>query len=339
MTAPRVTVLMSVHNGGRWLRAAIDSVLAQTWTDYEFLIIDDASTDDSAGQIEAVNDPRIRFIRLPENIGLTRSLNVGLREARGEFVARQDADDLSAPERLEKQVAFLEAHAEVAVVGAQGRLIDAGGRSRGNRNLPLEAAGVRWLSLFDNPVIHTAAMFRMAVAREEFGGYDETFSTCQDYELWTRIAERHEVCNLPERLVTVREHRESISAVRRVEGPEMVRRVVRRILERRGMALSAAEVETVVGFRRHLKTDEIAGFQRMINRWDGTFPEASDDLARTRAGVFVRVGYNLLCENRSTAVGQLVEAIRAFPPIVTEIPWPQVVALLLLGERARRLAG
>ena len=100
MNPPRVTVLMSVHNGGRWLRAAIDSVLAQTWRDFEFLILDDASTDDSVVQINAVEDLRVRLIRLPENIGLTRSLNCGLHAARGEIIARQDSDDLVAEQRI-----------------------------------------------------------------------------------------------------------------------------------------------------------------------------------------------------------------------------------------------
>ena len=160
MTAPRVTVLMSVHNGGRWLRAAIESVLAQTWRDFEFLILDDASTDDGVAQIEAFHDPRMRLMRLRENIGLTRSLNVGLREARGGLIARHDADDLSAPERLAKQVEFMDAHPEVQVVGTQVRLIDAQDRSRGVRDVPPDPVSIRWLSLLDNPIIHTAAMFR-----------------------------------------------------------------------------------------------------------------------------------------------------------------------------------
>jgi len=337
MKTPRVTVLMSVHDGGRWLRPAIDSVLAQTWTDFEFIIIDDASTDDSAAQVVAANDPRIRLVRLPENIGLTRSLNVGLREARGEFLARHDSDDLSGPQRLTKQVAFLETRPTTAVVGAQGRLIDADGRSRGNRNLPLEATSVRWLSLFDNPVIHTAAMFRAAMVRDEFGGYDESFATCQDYDLWTRIMARYEVRNLPERLVEVREHGGSISALRRSEGTEAVRRVVGRIATKAAGPLTAAEAELAVAFRRHIKGPEVTDFRALLTRWDASFPGPSVDLDRTRAGLLVRLGYNLLSENRGAALRQIWSAIRMFPPVIAEIPWPRVAALAVLGERARRL--
>lgn len=333
MSAPRVTVLMSVHNGGRWLRAAIDSVLAQTFRSFEFIILDDASTDDSVAQIEGFDDSRIRLIRLPENIGLTRSLNCGLHAARGEIIARQDSDDLSTRDRLEKQITFLDRHPEVAVLGAQARLIDAEGRSRGDRDLPLEAASVRWLSLLDNPVIHTAAAFRTKVVREELGGYDESFPCCQDYDLWTRVMPRREVRNLRERLVQVREHGGSISATRRAEAATMVERVVRRVAPE----FSDQEVALACAFRRHLAPNEVAGFREMLARWDAMRP-AGDmaDLALTRAQVLVRVGYNLLTRDRRPAWRQIADAMRAYPPVKHRIPWLRVIALSLLGDRARR---
>jgi hypothetical protein len=330
---------MSVHNGERWLRPAIDSVLAQTWRDFEFLILDDASTDDSVAQIEAVNDPRIRLIRLPENIGLTASLNRGLREARGEIIARQDSDDLSSPERLEKQIAFLDQHPEVAVVGTQARLIDAEGRSRGDRDLPVAPASVRYLSLLDNPVLHTAATFRNRIIRDELGGYDESFPCCQDYDLWTRVMARHDVCNLPEKLVQVREHSTSISATRKAEARAMVERVVRRLVP----GLSDGEVALVCAYRRHLAPEEVAGFRRVMARWDemqpASGPRARTDVALTRALVLVRLGYNLLTRDRLLALRQLAEAIRSCPQVASKIPWLRVVALLVLGDRARQLAG
>lgn len=343
MSPPRVTVLMSVHNGGRWLRTAIDSVLAQTWRDFEFLILDDASTDDSAAQIEGCGDPRIRLIRLPENIGLTRSLNTGLREARGEFVARQDSDDLSAPKRLAQQVAFLDGHREVALIGAQARLIDADGHSRGARDLPLETVGIRWLSLLDNPIIHTSAMFRTALVRDELGGYDESFPCCQDYDLWARVLARHAARNLPERLVSVREHAASISATRPAEARAMVRRVVRQIADHSlpRLSLDDAAVALLGAFRRHLAPEEVPAFRALLARCDEEFrrqfPEAtkSRDLARTRAGVFSRIAYNLLTRDRFGAVAQFTAAVREYPPAARQIPWLRAAALLVLGDRAR----
>jgi glycosyltransferase involved in cell wall biosynthesis len=344
MSTPRVTVLMSVHNGDRWLRAAIDSVLAQTWRDFEFLIIDDASSDDTTAQVESVRDPRIRLIRLPENIGLTRSLNIGLRESRGDLIARHDSDDLSAPERLAKQVTFLSAHPDVALVGSQARLIDAGGHSRGARDLPLGSNGIRWLSLLDNPIIHTAAMFRAAVVRDELGGYDESFGCCQDYDLWARLLERHPARNLPERLVAVREHGGSISATRGDEARKMVRRVVRRLanvwLPR--LALSDAEVALLRAYRRHLAPEEVAPFRELLARchteFSTRFGAADRELARTQAAVFARIGYNLLTRDRGIALKQFADAVRVSPGTATRIPWLRVAALLVLGDRARKWA-
>jgi hypothetical protein len=346
VSAPRITVLMSVHNGGRWLHAAIESVLAQTWRDFEFLILDDASTDDSVAQVEAFRDPRIRLIRLPENIGLTRSLNAGLREARGEFVARQDADDLSAPSRLEKQIAFLDAHPEVPLVGTQGRLIDAKGRSRGLRDLPMEPVAIRWLSLLDNPIIHTAAMFRVAIIRDEFGGYDESFPCCQDYDLWARVLARHPAGNLAERLVSVREHGGSVSATRQPEAREMVRRVARRLavawLPR--LVLDDEAVALLCAYRQHLAPAEVAPFHALLARVEAEFaaqfPEArtSGDLARTRASVLARIAYNLLTHDRRLAVAELRRALQASPGNATRLPWLRMAALFVFGKHARRLA-
>ncbi|HEX8294926.1 MAG TPA: glycosyltransferase [Chthoniobacteraceae bacterium] len=345
MKKPSVSVLMSVHNGGRWLRPAIDSVLAQTRWDFEFIILDDASTDDSAEQISAVGDARIRLIRLPENIGLTRSLNFGLREARGRFVARQDADDLSDPCRLEKQLAFLQRHPEVALVGAQARLIDAEGRSRGVRNLPLEPASLRWLSLLDNPVIHTAATFRTAVVRDEFGGYDESFSCCQDYALWMKVMGKYDVANLPARLVSVREHGASVSATRRSEAQVLVERVVRETVNARFPALASEEAFTrlLCAFRRHLTPDEVQPFhealaqlETAIEQHQQSSPRGSADLRRTRAQLFARIAYNLLAEDRVQAAAELVRAINAWPKVALELPWLRMLGLFLMGDAARR---
>jgi glycosyltransferase involved in cell wall biosynthesis len=115
--SPKVTVLMSVYNGEEHLREAIDSILNQTYKNFEFLIIDDGSTDGSVNIIRSYLDPRIRLIKNKKNIGITRSLNKGLKLARGEYIARMDDDDIAFPERLEKQVRFLNEHVNVGLVG------------------------------------------------------------------------------------------------------------------------------------------------------------------------------------------------------------------------------
>src|SRR2546423_6687976 len=121
---PRVSVLMPVYDVAKYLREAIDSILGQTFTDFEFIIIDDASTDRSAEIINSYNDPRIRFIQNEKNVGLIATLNRGLDLAYGEYLARMDQDDVSLPERLAKQVAFMETASDVAASGTWARDID-----------------------------------------------------------------------------------------------------------------------------------------------------------------------------------------------------------------------
>ena len=136
---PIVTVLMSVYNGERYLNEAIDSILAQTFTDFEFLIIDDASTDSTPKILHSYDDPRIRIVTNEENLGLTKSLNKGLALAQGEYIARMDADDISLPERLMMQLNFLIDNKTVPLVGSGAIMIDEDGKSIGKMNLPILA--------------------------------------------------------------------------------------------------------------------------------------------------------------------------------------------------------
>ena len=200
-----VTVLMSVYNGQRYLRASIESILGQTWQDFEFLIINDASEDESRNIILSYPDPRIRLVDNALNIGLTKSLNHGLQMARGRFVARQDADDISGPTRLEKQVRFLNTHPEVALVGAKAQTIDANGKKQNIQlRIPTDEVAIRWVLMFQNPFIHSSVMFRPRIVLDKLGGYNESFIRAQDYELWSRVARGYSPANLPDILVSHR---------------------------------------------------------------------------------------------------------------------------------------
>lgn len=213
-TPPRVTVLMAVYNGEAFLREAVESILTQTYRDFEFLVIDDGSTDDSRAIVASYDDPRIRIIDNPHNIGLTRSLNRGLAIARGELIARQDADDVSHPQRIERQVSFMELHPEIAMVGCQARLIRQHGKPRISRLLrkATTLAGIRYQFLHTNPFIHTSVLFRRKIVWDTLGGYNEDFKTSQDFELWSRLLARYRAANLSEMLVDNRWHPQSISA-------------------------------------------------------------------------------------------------------------------------------
>jgi hypothetical protein len=216
---PRVTVLMSVHNGLPYLRGAIESILAQNFTDFEFLIIDDASTDETPEVLReyAAGDRRIRVVTNPENLGLTRSLNKGLELAAAPLVARQDADDLSLPERLARQTAFLDTHPEIALVTGLIEVIEPDGTVRGVGGEPLTPGEIAWGLHFHNVLVgHSLVTFRRE-AVQAVGGYDETFRYAQDFDLWQRLSARRPLAMLPEVLLRWRTHEKNLSTTRRAE--------------------------------------------------------------------------------------------------------------------------
>jgi glycosyltransferase involved in cell wall biosynthesis len=209
-TDPQVTVLMSVYNGARFLQEAVDSVLHQTFDDFEFLIIDDGSTDASLKILQGFDDRRMRVISNGKNIGLTRSLNRGINAARGTYIARMDADDISLPERLAKQVCYLDEHPEVGLVASAYEAIDENGDALWVANPCLCPEGIYYQLAFCNFTVGPDVMFRKAVALR-VGGYDEAFRRAQDYELWTQIARVARMDQLPEALIKYRLHANKIS--------------------------------------------------------------------------------------------------------------------------------
>lgn len=210
---PKVSVIMAVKNGERFLREAVESILVQTFTDFEFIIIDDGSADKTADMLKAFSykDPRVKIITNAHNVGLTKSLNIGLRVARGEYIARMDADDVAMPERFEKQVKFLDEHADIGVVGAWAKVVDDSGVEVDRFDWETDARIVKKNLIKWNNIIHSLAMMRRSVI-DKVGGYDESFQYAQDYDLWLRIAVANKLCNLPEFLLYYRMSNVSITA-------------------------------------------------------------------------------------------------------------------------------
>jgi glycosyltransferase involved in cell wall biosynthesis len=211
LTTPAVTVLMAVHNAERYLREAVESILEQSFRDFELVVVDDGSTDGSRAILDTYEDTRLRVLSSSENHGLTISLNRGLREARGTYVARQDADDISEATRLERQVAFLDDNPKIALLGTAYHRIDENGRRTGERTVPVDTESARWRLLFLNAFPHTSVMVRRAVLLE-VGPYDERYRYAQDYELWSRIAALHDVAGLEDFLVSYRSSSTSMTA-------------------------------------------------------------------------------------------------------------------------------
>ncbi|MFZ2803655.1 MAG: glycosyltransferase [Patescibacteria group bacterium] len=213
-TSPRVSVVMSVHDGQAYLREAIDSILMQTEKDLELIIIDDASTDGTVEIIRSYVDPRIRFLQNEKQAGLAASVNRGIREARAPYIARMDADDISQPDRLERQLAFLATHPEVSVVGSRATMVDEHGKHVRDYRVPLTHGGIRWRALFANPLVHPSIMARTDVLRAN--PYDESYPNSQDYALWSTLLFEKDIrfANLPEKLLHYRLHPGSTTAKR-----------------------------------------------------------------------------------------------------------------------------
>ena len=267
--APTITVLMTVFNGGRFLDASIRSIALQTFQDWEFLIVDDASTDGSAEVVEswAGKDRRIRAIRNGGNKGQTPCLNQGLRESRGTWIARQDADDLSHPLRLTRQFERVTVEPGLALVGTCGRIIDGADRLCGLLDVPLTGESIRWSAPLLNPFLHTSVMFRRDVVADKFGGYDESFRISQDYDLWMRLTARKKSANLPQRLVCYRNLDTAISKVGRVTAFDEARRISERAeVHSFGRELSSVERGLIASFREGLDPADRRAFWDVYNR-------------------------------------------------------------------------
>jgi hypothetical protein len=210
-----LTVAMSVYNGERFLAAAIDSVLAQTFADFEFLILDDGSTDATASILRCYErvDPRVQPI-VRENRGLVASLNELLARAQAPIVARMDADDICRPNRFERQLAFLADHPDHGVVGAWSEDMGEHGEPmfRTGANHPITHAEVlATIAAGQQVICHPAAMYRRDVVLS-VGGYHAAFRHCEDYDLWLRLASVTKLANIPERLLRYRRYDGQVSA-------------------------------------------------------------------------------------------------------------------------------
>jgi GT2 family glycosyltransferase len=243
---PRITALMTVYNGEAYLKEAIDSILAQTLPEFVFLIVDDGSTDTAPAILEkyAGEDARVRIVTNEKNIGIAASLNRGINLIDTPYIAIMDMDDISQPERFELQLAYMESHPEVAAVGCQMMLFHSENPQQGTVlwQMPTSPHIVRqWMYRKAYCLPHPGSMLR-TMDIKAVGGYREQFRAAQDYDLWLRLLEKHELCNLPETLLFHRQHDASVSTKCRAQ--QMMEHV---------LAMQSFE------YRRQGKADPIVG--------------------------------------------------------------------------------
>ena len=214
MKNPKVTVLMPVYNGEKYLKKSIESILDQTFTDFEFLIIDDGSTDESLELIKSYDDTRIKIIVHEQNKGLIKTLNEGIELAAGDYVARMDGDDVSLPERLEKQIAFMDNNQDVAVCGTWTKSMNENGKIVSTMK-SLSGILLKYNYWKPSPMIHPSVMMRKSLIKEFLFSVDA--ASAEDYDLWLRIVKKHRIFNIKECLLLYRIHGENISTKRRDE--------------------------------------------------------------------------------------------------------------------------
>lgn len=261
---PAISVLLPVHNGERFVGEAVDSVLRQTFKDFELIVIDDGSEDGTAEVLAGFDDPRLRVHSLPENRGIVAALNFGFELSRGDLIARQDADDRSYPLRLEAALAALRLDPELVVLGTACDVEDQEGCFLHTHSPPLEDAVIRWRMLFQNSFVHSSVVFRRRAVEDLETLYDPEHLHAEDYDLWCRLLRQGKGGNLAEPLLAVRHHQGQVS-VRAAEAQVAAADAIsRRELALFGLRPSQAELRVLrdwqVHWPRPLRREEMAYF-------------------------------------------------------------------------------
>jgi glycosyltransferase involved in cell wall biosynthesis len=208
---PKISVIMPVYNGTKFLKEAVESILFQTFTDFELIIINDGSTDSTEEIVKSFKDSRIIYIANHTNQGLSRSLNTGIEKARGKYIARMDADDLSIKERFARQFSYLEEHPDIDILGSSILTMNENGKKLKVLKRPTTHLEIKFSSLFSTPMYHPTIMGRAEVFKTH--RFDESLTNSEDYEIWSRLLFRTKTrfANLTEPLLLYRTFSQSFT--------------------------------------------------------------------------------------------------------------------------------
>lgn len=265
-TVPAISCIFPLYNQAQFVGEAVASILEQTEGDFELIVIDDGSTDDSVRIVAAFKDQRINLLHNNSNSGTTRALNIGLRAAKGTYIARMDGDDVSMPHRFLLQRSFMEAHPNIAVCGSHVATI--GIRSEVVRR-PLGTHAIKCFLLAGPPFSHASVMMRRSALEYWNLCYDESYRTAQDYDLWLRLLSVADGWNIDEVLLKHRLHADQISSTMSVEQSQNADEIRRRVLATIGVAASDYDLDRHTKlFRQQLEpnSDNLC----WVNGWLGT---------------------------------------------------------------------
>lgn len=264
---PKVTILMTVLNVEKYIRTAVFSMLNQTFRDFELLIINDGSTDNTEEIILSFKDTRIRYYNNQENTGISNSLNKGINLSIGKYTARMDGDDISYPDRLAKQVHFLDTHRGHGLVGSWYYVINSNSALRTVKRKATKDMDIRLAMLFENQFIHSSVMMRTDMLKEML--YDPELEVCEDYDLFMRFLYETKVANVPEELITYRWYGGNTSIVRQKAILESFIKIFSRTLDHYGISHTTEElfVHSMLAFRYAQKYFTTKGNLFVLDAW------------------------------------------------------------------------
>jgi glycosyltransferase involved in cell wall biosynthesis len=259
---PRVTVLMPVYNGEAFLPESIESILAQTFNDFEFLIINDGSTDKSASIIDSYSDERIKHLMLNYNHGIVAALNIGLREARGEYIIRMDADDISLPVRIQEQVSFMDFNPDVGVCGTLAEVIGAG-----QMGTFMDSSLLKAYLLLDCPFVHSSVIIRASVIRQHELRYSGNLKHVEDFQLWVTMSKLTRLAIMPRVHILYRHTESQVSTRHRLlqeNNAGLIRQILYEEILLRPLTDTEKRIICPVKPKEDLNLDNVLVFCRQI---------------------------------------------------------------------------
>jgi len=264
---PKISVVMPAYNAAEWLQYSIESILNQSFRDFEFLIIDDGSTDKTSSIISnyAKQDKRILYFRNKVNMGIEYSRNLGLAKAKGEFIACADADDISRSDRFNKQLDFFHANPDVGIIGSNVFIMDHKGKKIGELFFPTDHMTISWLSLLSSPFVQSSILMRNSILKKHKLSYRKEAKYVDDYDLWARFLRKSIGANLEEILVGYRVHKSSFMSNRPKEQKDF------------HLLVSINQINTMIGNGK-ISPKKVARLINMFQRYENN----SDKLQRAK---------------------------------------------------------
>jgi glycosyltransferase involved in cell wall biosynthesis len=326
---------MPVYNGGQFLKKALDGLDRQSFKDFEILIIDDGSTDNTSEILSTVIDPRVRIIH-KEHEGLTEALNIGLEQARGDYIARQDVDDYPKKKRLEKQYSYLKKNPDIILIGSNYHYSDLNFKILDTVRMPATDLEIKWYGIFQNPFAHSSVMFRKDIIQQN-GGYSTDLNALyvEDYELWIRLMRKNfQFSNLQEPLIYHAVHIDSISENKKKEQNENFRQLINRSMDFFGVNLGINKriLDVIwmlqVGSGQQAQISEVEQALIILSKMEGQFANyyhlKPEDVKKIQKYSSIRTANTLvhstLSQLRHSHSGNIKEstrlAMRLFPKVV-----------------------